>query len=310
MFPLIVDYIREETHKHNQNNITRTKAYQNFYKEIPEVKWALLASMVSRNAGYNMCDLQSHTYRGLLPEHERKSLYLTFENINWYIFQDAYPQLLIYKLSKENKTPLFFLLKYFHVSKFMEDIWYDFYQKQSLDKLMYAQIVNEQNIIEKPIMTHYPYEEKVFHKMTFMSQDLLHLNAVLLPTRRGRVYGTFISRFRNLNHRISIGKKIANLLFYPYLYPLIKDFAVNTEVTGSRYEYEQYMDQQHFSNLPLEKVYHYTVHHLDYNQVDWSTQKRIKKKWFKDEAMKNPDQLDRSFYQKRNKIRMVERVKN
>lgn len=108
MIPLLIDYIKQQTADHNENNIKRTKAYLSFYNRFPELKWSLLASFVSRNAGWNMTDLQSETYQNILNEDKRHALYLTYESINWYIFQDAYPQLLIYQLSREKKTPLFF----------------------------------------------------------------------------------------------------------------------------------------------------------------------------------------------------------
>lgn len=215
MIPLIVNYIKEQTKIHNQNNVTRTKAYLKFYDKFPEIKWSFLASIVSRNAGWNMTDLQSDPYVQLLSEGERKSLYLTYESINWYIFQDAYPQLLIYQLSEEKDTPLFFLLKHFQVSRYIEEEWYRFYRRRDKERLLYAQIINEQNLIEQPIMQHQPYKRKVFNTIPFRGQNMAHYNAVLLPTEQGKLYGDFVSHFLSVSKRISIGKRLVIFYFIP-----------------------------------------------------------------------------------------------
>ncbi|WP_081447431.1 DUF2515 family protein [Bacillus coahuilensis] len=62
--------------KTNKNNVTRTSAYLNFVKKHPEVHWAFLAHMVSRNGGYTMCDLQSFLIRELVTEKEVFPFYL------------------------------------------------------------------------------------------------------------------------------------------------------------------------------------------------------------------------------------------
>ncbi len=49
--------ISQETSRHNRNNLTRTEAYRRIYSETPELHWALLAHLVSRNGGWNMTDL-------------------------------------------------------------------------------------------------------------------------------------------------------------------------------------------------------------------------------------------------------------
>ena len=50
--------IKDETILFNKNNVTRTKAYLDFYIRHPEIHWVFLAHMVSRNAGWNMTDLK------------------------------------------------------------------------------------------------------------------------------------------------------------------------------------------------------------------------------------------------------------
>ncbi|MGM8213940.1 DUF2515 family protein [Bacillaceae bacterium W0354] len=299
MIPLLVNYIKQQTAEYNKNNVTRTKAYLSFYEKYPEIKWAFLASFVSRNAGWNMTDLQTQPYIDILSEEKRKSLYLTYESINWYIFQDAYPQLLIYQLSREKNTPLFFLLKHFHVSEFMEYEWYQFYLRGNEKRLIYAQIINEQNVVEQPIMDQFPYEQKVFRSIPFMFQNFAHYSAVILPTEKGKLYGDYVSHFLNVSSRIKIGKKIANLLFFPYLYPQFLSFARNVEVTGSRFEYEQFMGKTLIKTKPLMEYYRNTEHQLTEYKGDWSKKVKIKHRWWKDTKLKNIKRMDETFYNKR-----------
>lgn len=53
----LIQQIQEKTQVLNRNNVTRTMAYYDFYRDHPEIHWALLAHLVSRNAGWNMTDL-------------------------------------------------------------------------------------------------------------------------------------------------------------------------------------------------------------------------------------------------------------
>src|SRR3954466_2277733 len=55
---MLIEHIRNQTRLLNQNNVTRTKAYLDFYKLHPEIHWAFLGHMVSRNGGWNMTDLK------------------------------------------------------------------------------------------------------------------------------------------------------------------------------------------------------------------------------------------------------------
>ena len=88
----LLNTIKRLTKKGNRDNISRTKAYEYFFRKYPEIKWALLAGLVSRNAGWNMCDLEGGLLSHLLTKRFRRQLFLTYEEANWRIFQDAYPQ--------------------------------------------------------------------------------------------------------------------------------------------------------------------------------------------------------------------------
>ncbi|QHN49242.1 DUF2515 domain-containing protein [Geobacillus stearothermophilus] len=95
-----VAMIRQKTAEHNLNNITRTAAYFTFFERHPEVHWAFLAHLVSRNGGWNMTDLRGSLLPLLLPEKTIAPLFLFLKRANALIFHDAYPQLLLYEESK------------------------------------------------------------------------------------------------------------------------------------------------------------------------------------------------------------------
>ncbi|MCY8523049.1 DUF2515 domain-containing protein, partial [Bacillus atrophaeus] len=44
--------IDRQTKLKNADNVSRTNAYKSYYDRHPEIKWSLLASFVSRNAGW------------------------------------------------------------------------------------------------------------------------------------------------------------------------------------------------------------------------------------------------------------------
>ncbi len=55
----LLSRIERQTKAKNADNISRTNAYKSFYDRHPEIKWSLLASFVSRNAGWSMTDLKA-----------------------------------------------------------------------------------------------------------------------------------------------------------------------------------------------------------------------------------------------------------
>lgn len=59
----LVQQITARTKEKNENNVTRTAAYLDFYKRHPEIHWAFLGHMVSRNGGWNMTDLKGELLR-------------------------------------------------------------------------------------------------------------------------------------------------------------------------------------------------------------------------------------------------------
>lgn len=107
-----------ERAQHNTDNLTRTAFYRAYWQAHPEVTWALLAHLVSRNAGYQMTDLRRHIERcqrgsrwlgqvggrlaaALRIERAFTQLVRFLEAGNYLIFHDAYAQLAAYAAAKE-----------------------------------------------------------------------------------------------------------------------------------------------------------------------------------------------------------------
>ena len=115
----ILKRIVAQTQLDNRNNVTRTHAYWACYRDFPELHWALLAHMVSRNGGWCMTDLRGELLPHLLNNQATGHLFSFLERANALIFQDAYPQLLLYAESKRRKLSLFHLLPHLQISAWM-----------------------------------------------------------------------------------------------------------------------------------------------------------------------------------------------
>ncbi|UOQ92694.1 DUF2515 domain-containing protein [Halobacillus shinanisalinarum] len=214
----IIQIIRAITRKQNQNNVTRTQAYFDFYQEHPEIHWALLAHLVSRNAGWNMTDLKGEYLPKLLSRKEQTDFFLFLERGNWLIFQDAYPQLLLYEESKKRGRPLFHLLSSMEVSKFMEPFWNQFWTESTKEELTIALIINEQQYIEGRVIQNKQYKDTVLNTIMFRLQDLFEFNHILLPytdsvQKNTKLIGGTVHHFSSVKDRINLGKRLYSLLF-------------------------------------------------------------------------------------------------
>ncbi|WP_342515361.1 DUF2515 family protein [Sutcliffiella sp. FSL R7-0096] len=262
--------IKKNTAKYNLDNISRTKAYAAYFNRNPEIKWAFLASMVSRNAGWNMTDLQGRWFSLALDWQKRFPIFLTYEMANWLIFNDAYPQLLLYELSLHYNRPFFHLLKEFNVSCFMEAEWQCFWEEGDKERLMTSLIINEQNLIQEPVLQNKKIKRKVFGTSVYAFQDMGHFSCVIFPTLEGRLYGYSVHGFQKLDNRIELGKKLAALLFFDELKDSFYNFSLQTEHTGSRYDYEQYLHGNSYRETPfLRGVYPVIPHEKVKTQNDW-----------------------------------------
>lgn len=238
----LVAFIAAQTAAANRNNVARTAAYYALYREFPELHWALLAHLVSRNGGWSMTDLKG----GLLPNLLRgEQIELTFrllEACNALIFADAYPQLRLYAESVRAGTSLFGLLPQFGVSSFMRPFWELFLSEKDSAALTVALIVNEQHVIQGRVVEDDTYGKDVVRSFAFRAQPLLQLNQVVFPLLGTdgsiRLVGRVLERFERLDERVGFGKCLYAMLFgYPAVLEGATRFAEKVPHTGSRGDY-------------------------------------------------------------------------
>ena len=299
------------TKKYNLDNISRTESYLHYYIANKEIKWAYLASQVSRNAGWNICDLQGSWFSKVLSAEKRRQLFYLYEKANWLIFQDAFPQLLLYDYSTKYNKPLFHLLKYFSVSSFMEKEWNVFWEKRNQQRLMTSLIINEQNVIEKPIIKNHDYKREVFHSLAYLFQDLFHFSAVLFPTLEGCLYGSSVADFTSLDKRIEFGKELANILFHSDLYEDFFRFSTAKTHTGSRRDYECIVYPQHKRDTPILRLAFPVIQHKKEESADWSQLRRKKRVWQRPVVPKaNPQELTNWYRDKQEQLHLLIRMEN
>ncbi|NEW08463.1 DUF2515 domain-containing protein [Paenibacillus sp. SYP-B3998] len=251
---LLLQQIQEKTKRENRNNVTRTKAYWSSYLVNPELHWALLAHMVSRNGGWCMTDLQGDMLPHLMNEEQKEHVFAFLERANGLIFKDAYSQLLLYAESKKRKRSLFHLLPFLGVSAWMEPVWLDFWTQRESAALTISLIINEQNYIEKRIVQNHHYQTSVLHTPLFKTQAWLQLNQVCFPFGSSSVAptdpnhdmaspslplaGLILENFADLTERIAFGKSLYAILFgIPAVFQGVVSFAEATPHTGSRSDY-------------------------------------------------------------------------
>jgi hypothetical protein len=255
----IIQFIKKKTAEYNLNNITRTVAYLSFYKQCPEVHWAFLAHMVSRNGGWNMTDLKGNLISNLIKKNQIDPLFLFLERSNAFIFQDAYPQLLLYKESRQREQNLFHLLPYFSVSSFMKPFWDDFFSTKNSQLLTIALIVNEQQHLQKHVIENPFFQEKVFETLSFLFQQWLGFMDVLLPfqeKKKMKLAGATVHDFANVDHRIDIGKTLYGMLFHnKRVYDGAYQFAINTPHTGSRADFWPELFTTSYKKQPNPSIY-------------------------------------------------------
>jgi hypothetical protein len=245
----LIRHIQERTRRLNVNNVTRTTAYYDYYLNHSEVEWAFLGHMVSRNGGWSMTDLRGELLSKLLSETEQNNFFRFLERGNWLIFQDAYPQFLLYEESLRRNTALFHLLPHFHVSAFMEVMWEHFWTSGDRYLLTMALVINEQSYLEKRVIQNDHYQSTILGTFPFKLQELLRLNQILFPYHRGRglnkgagqavgMIGETLRHFGSLHERIMLGKRLYNVLFgSPEHLRGVLAWAKEHPHTGSRKDY-------------------------------------------------------------------------
>lgn len=281
----IVAQITKETHVCNKNNITRTKAYYEFYTRNQEVHWSFLAHIVSRNGGYYMTDLKSSYLKDFLPDSQINRYFLFLERSNAFIFQDAFPQLLLYEYSKRIGKPLFHLLSAFHVSTFMQPFWNEFYIKQNSKGLTVAMIINEQYMLEERVIKDIYHSISLLQELPFKLQENLGFTTIFIPYKpskkyRYRLSGKTVKDFENVKKRVELGKELYQILFEERFTTETLRFAHNHPHTGSRSDYWDFLftklknDNEKLYSPALESVWE-DVKHKYTNKVDWFLQKNL-----------------------------------
>ncbi len=261
--------IRRKTALANRNNVTRTMAYLHFYRRHPEVEWAFLAHLVSRNGGWNMTDLRGDWLPRLISPKAVDAFFSFLERCNWLIFHDAYAQLLLYEVMKETRSDLTRLLPALGVSRFMIPIWQDFLQRQDRILLTRALIVNEQQYIEQRVVREPFYQENVLSTFEFIAQSVLSLSQVLFPYKEHptdkllSIVGVAVHDFPSVRQRIEVGKALYQLLLDDAeRQQKIKEWAFRIPHTGSRADYWPHLFSP-VKQLPAEKEYQERIHGAD-----------------------------------------------
>lgn len=254
---MLLEQIKAQTAALNLNNVTRTMAYLNFYLHYPEIHWAFLGHVVSRNGGWNMTDLKGELLVKLLNKRRREDYFLFLERGNWLIFQDIYPQFLLYAESVKQNRNLFYLLPYLHVSVFMEVVWNDFWNRGDSYTLAIAQVINEQSYLEKRVVKNPVYQEKVLFTFEFLLQELLSFNHILFPYSEPdheggtALVGMTLDYFGSLHERIVLGKHLYRLLFSDQrLWRKVLGWCIAQPHTGSRKDYWPHLFNDVHEGLP------------------------------------------------------------
>jgi hypothetical protein len=214
----VIQSIEKNTVKWNKNNVTRTEAYFQFYLKYPEIHWAFLGHMVSRNGGWNMTDLKGDLYTNLLTNDEQYAFFSFLERGNWLIFQDIYPQFLLYEESIKRNMNLFYLLPSLNVSTFMETMWNYFLENRDPYPLAIALIINEQNYLENRVIQNNQFKKVVLNTVDFKFYDIFRFNHILFPFyerdhKKTSLVGETSTHFTSRHERIMLGKRLYALLF-------------------------------------------------------------------------------------------------
>ncbi|PLR66178.1 MULTISPECIES: DUF2515 domain-containing protein [Bacillaceae] len=253
----LINYIKEMTNKLNVNNVIRTQAYLDFFLQHPEIHWALLGHMVSRNGGWHMTDLKGDLLQRLLSEKEQQNFFLFLERGNWLIFQDVYPQFLLYKQSLKINKNLFYLLPYVDVSVFMETIWNYFWEHGDCYLLAIATVINEQSYLEKKVIQNHHFKKTVLNTIGFRLYDFLHFNHIIFPyykkekAEKPNLLGETLQHFDSLHERIMLGKRLYSLLFHQEsVLQGVLLWANKHPHTGSRKDYWDHLFHHVSESLP------------------------------------------------------------
>lgn len=279
----LVKSIHTKTVTNNRNNVTRTAAYLSFFHANPEVHWAFLAHMVSRNGGYQMTDLKGDILPTVLSTREIDLTFSLLETANAWIFNDAYPQLLMWEYCKNNNEDLFPLLSHFSVSRFMIEKWQQAWKQETFPSAVMtcSLIINEQNMLQKRLLDpSYMYDE-LFHSLKYHFQEKMGWTDIVFPQKmfwKTSLYGISVDSFLEVTSRIQTGFSLYKLLFHPNknVSPYLS-FANSHPHTASREDYWPF----HFSTNKLNDKRIYSPS-LDLAWQDQESKAMPVKDWYKE----------------------------
>lgn len=233
------------------NNPRRTNYYFGFWKKHPELGWALLANLISRNTGWQMSDVirasrlapYGMKILGFSPAHYQ-ALFVFLEMGNFLIFHDAFPQLEAYAWAKrypEYSTELFETLAekpYFSVDPFMILEWKRFFskaqannwfpnwwQEPDVQRHSFALIINEQNQIHDRLVNdpHHRYLGLFMSwvmEQIFLSATELGFTKLCFPVATSETNPTpdsvliyTLNGFKEYDRRVQIGRDLYVGLF-------------------------------------------------------------------------------------------------
>ncbi|MDF9762963.1 hypothetical protein OKW24_004736 [Peribacillus simplex] len=279
----LIKSIRTEAAAWNRNNATRTQAYLAFYNRNPEVHWAFLAHMVSRNGGYHMTDLKSSSMTHLFDRAERQKFFQFLERANSAIFADAFPQLLLYEHSKQKELPIRKYFPVFRISRFMAPIWESFIEEPHSPLLTTSLIINEQRMLQERVIKRTRHGE-ILRMLDFQLQEYLGFMNVIFPYANKQdglrsLTGLTVDRFANPKQRIETGKFLYGLLFQdPVVFHGVGQFTKEVPHTGSREDYWESIYTSDASAAKDDKVYSPILHDAWADQIvfpppsiDWFT---------------------------------------
>jgi hypothetical protein len=315
----IVASIQQQTEQFNRDNVTRTDAYFSFFQRCPEVHWAFLAHLVSRNGGWNMTDLKGSLIPSIIASEQIQPLFLFLERANVLIFHDAYPQLLLYEESKRRKKKLFDLLPCFSVSSFMKPFWELFYETNDAPLLTVALIINEQQYIQHRVIEEPFFQQHVIATFPFLCQQWLGFNDVLIPYKSGRhihLTGITVRDFSDVSHRIEVGKALYGMLFYRKpLFQHVYHFARQTKHSGSRADFwphvfstEKTNEGMHLYSPRLYDAWPAIIHRFP-DRRDWFCDMSIVQEIETIPFMTNPD-MTRHYERNLETLRAIASVTN
>ena len=165
-----------------------------------------------------------------------------------------------------------------------------------MNRLLYALIINEQNLIQLPIIINPFYQKYIIDSFPFKLQDICNFNYLLLPTMNGELFGLTIHKFHSLDRRIEVGKSLAQLLFHAKNYWKITEFVQKTTHTGSRSDYERYIQKEISRNTPYLRLTYPIIEHRTIQLEPWDQSQTLKKEWFTPPKLKKMNKLTKWYF--------------